>query len=626
MATLRALLRKETREHGAAVFILVACLSTLLWLSIRGIQIQENQTSTLDFIPIYLLSYTVVAAMILSQRLVVREYQAHTQRFLETLPLQRWQVIGLKYVLGLLVLVGIGLLAVGAGVNSASRNELVDGVFTSILVVKTLVYLFCLWGGCYLIGFTGRFRQPIFFGSFLLLAGTAGVTDIRIMDLPPLALVDPSVMPYERTEFPWGSLLASLLLGCVLSWGAFALATWREGQMVSRLSGRLTQREKAVACTLILAYVVAVTVIDLKKPKEPFEFSDGLILKSEIVPLEILYLNSTDRDASAALISSLEPPLTRLQEELKLEKMPPLRVALTRNLDGITFDSASLPRKDGCLLRANFVAKDFDRDGFSALMIHELLGAVTQSRAQVDPHHWFLDGFAIWWTTSHPEVRLSEALWAVEEGVPTLQELEAWSLLSDIHGDEVAGSLAYSLVRSMEVQHGRDSVLELARRLYVRPFHQDAREWLHRLFHPLRDQFATVTGQSLEGFLPNWSQWLRERASDPDVMALWEEMVRPRAAVRFEGTSLIYALEFDQLPSEGTRWALLHIKAGPSDAPINPSDYRREEHFWPPTEKEQQFSLTDEYSPGDRVSVVVTVTHPGRQHPLRVFSQRMMVP
>ncbi len=623
MATLRALLRKETREHGAAVFILVACLSTLLWLSIRGIQIQENQTSTLDFIPIYLLSYTVVAAMILSQRLVVREYQAHTQRFLETLPLQRWQGSNICWACWCWW---------GSGSSRWERGSTRPAAtswsteFTSILVVKTLVYLFCLWGGCYLIGFTGRFRQPIFFGSFLLLAGTAGVTDIRIMDLPPLALVDPSVMPYERTEFPWGSLLASLLLGCVLSWGAFALATWREGQMVSRLSGRLTQREKAVACTLILAYVVAVTVIDLKKPKEPFEFSDGLILKSEVVPLEILYLNSTDRDASAALMSSLEPPLTRLQEELKLEKMPPLRVALTRNLDGITFDSASLPRKDGCLLRANFVATDFDRDGFSALMVHELLGAVTHSRAQVDPHHWFLDGFAIWWTTSHPEVRLSEALWAVEEGVPTLQELEAWSLLSDSHGDEVAGSLAYSLVRSMELQHGRDSVLELARRLYVRPFHQDAREWLHRLFHPLRGQFATVTGQSLEDFLPNWSQWLRERASDPEVKTLWEEMIRPRAAVRFEGTSLHYALEFDQLPSEGTRWALLHIKAGPSDAPINPSDYRREEHFWPPTEKEQQFSLTDEYSPGDRVSVVVTVTHPGRQHPLRVFSQRMMVP
>lgn len=626
MASLRALLRKELREHGAAVGILVACMGVLLWLSIQGIKVQEDQTSTLDFIPVYLLSYTVVAAMILSQRLVVREYQAHTQRFLETLPVQRWQVIGLKYVLGLAMLLGIGLVAVAAGVRNASRSELVDDVFATVLVAKTAGYLFCLWGGCYLIGFTGRFRQPVFFATFLLLAGTEIATDIHIMEIPPLSLVDPAVMPYERTDLPMGGLLTSLVLGTVFTVAAFGMATWREGQWVTRLSGRLSQWEKAAACTLVLLYVIVISVVDLKKPKEQFEFSDGLIIKSEVVPLELLYLVDSEREASLKLINFLEPKLELLQQELSLEKLPPVKLSLTRSLDGITFDAASLPHKDGCLLRANFLASDFDREAFSALVVHEVLGTLTKGRAQVDPHHWFLDGFAIWWTTSQPEAHLAQALWAVNEGYPDREQLEAWSALSEIHGDEVAGSLGFSLIRAMELQHGRESVLKLARQLYVRPVHQDAREWLHRLFNPLASLFEKSNGQSLESFLEQWSSWLQAQADLPEVARLSQLMVRPRGEVHFEGTSLRYRLEFEEPPPPGTRWALLHILGGAGDEPINPSDYRREAHLWPDGESVQEFRLDDEYSSGDRISVVLTVTHPHRKYPLRLTSARKVVP
>lgn len=624
MRAVRALFRKELREHGVAVFVLLAVLTVLLILSLIGVQAQGDKTSTLEFIPFYLLTYFTIAAMVLSNRLVVREFQAHTQHFLETLPLLRWQVVALKYALGFLILSLVACGALVAGSLSAVRSEPIGVNFATFMGLRALGYLFWLWSACFFVGFTGRFRQPIFWSFFLILMGTEISTDLSVMDFPPLALVDPSIMPYERVNFPVAVFLQDLLLGGCLMAAAFVIATWREGQLVSQLSGRLTQAEKAAVATILVGYVLAVAVIDEKRPKAPFQFPQDEVLVSQTVPLEILYLSEPGREKAEKLLAWLEPRLKGLEEEVGL-KLPRLRVALSESLDGVTYNIANMGKKDGVLIRCNFMDSGFERESMGALLVHQALAYHTRGRAMLESGHWFLDGFSVWWMES-PEGRPSrqdEAMWVVREGFPTAEEVERWGLQIDGHGYRGMDSFAYTGILYLEETHGREAVLKLAKLLYNREVNHDIRELFQQWMHPTRSRFLEASGVEFETFVEGWADWF---VSQGDGASLLAQLGRPEGQITATKEGLEYSLEFSKAPPKGTGWTLLHITAGPFDAPIAERGRKREEHLWKDGQTSQSKSLNDVYSPGDRVLVCLEVQFPGRAHPFRVVTRRLELP
>ncbi|MCA9793584.1 MAG: ABC transporter permease, partial [Candidatus Eremiobacteraeota bacterium] len=397
MRQVRALLYKEFLHHGWAALGLVIALGLMLGLQALGHAASEDKTSMLELIPKFLLAYIPLAAFLCAHRLVVVEYHGRTQLFLETLPIGRGRMVTIKFVLGYLVLALAGLSAVGLGALLALRGEPVGWQFLGLLTMRTLVYVACLWSFCFLMGFAGRFRTPLYLGFLLGLLTLASTTELDLMQFGPLALVSPNEMPFERLAVPWKPLGESLLLIAVFSLAAWAAGTWKEGSVAETLAGRLSQKEKCLAALLIVGGMFASSIYDAKKAKPPYDLGQEGVLASQKVPLHILCLESEPSPAAHRLLDFLDNNFSQLQTALAVDEWPPLRVICDPTLDGQTFDEGNLPDNEGVLLRCNFEAPDFDMHGFTARCIHDVVSTRTRGRAFLENRHWFLDGFSRWW-------------------------------------------------------------------------------------------------------------------------------------------------------------------------------------------------------------------------------------
>lgn len=623
MRAFKALFHKELREHGGAVFLLVVCLALVLGLTLLGIANREDRTSNLSFVPGYLLTYVLVSASLLANRLVVREYQAHTQQFLETLPLQRWQVVTLKYLLGLGILTGIVCLVIGTGCLAAVTSEPVGWKFACLLFLRAMGYLYCLWGACFLVAFTGRFRPPLVAGFWLLLIAAVGGSDLHLWDLPPLTLIEPSIMPYERNTLPLSPLLQSLLLGTLLGFAGMGLAIWREGSWVVRLSGRLSPGEKAALGAGFLLLIVLASIVDVKRTKEPFQFEHDAVLSRPDTSLQILYLHEAARPSAQKLLTWLDPRLKSLKADLKMGSLPPIHIALNESSDGQTIEVAKMGKNDGILLRCNFTDSKFNPADLGTQVVHSLLSYRTRGRAMLDPNHWFLDGFSVWFMQPDDGERLEEAIWVTRGNFPTQAEIEGWEALADHTGTRLSESFAASGLAAMEQAYGRAAILDLARNLYIRPVHPDIREQLYQWTHPLSRLFNNSTGESYSSFFVDWRRWLEEKGS---TQAIFRKYGEPSARIKIQENGFDYSLSFANPPPSGLTWALLHTNAGPFDKAIPDRLFKREEHLWPSSASKQSHSLVDLYSPGDRVVVGIEVQFPQRNYPLRILTERRQIP
>jgi len=184
------LLRKELRQHWLAI-LAVAIAAMIGYALIIGASAISGQAGTpFEGLRLFVRCMGLLGALVLCHRLVVVEYQAKTQLFLEALPMARWRMVTVKYGLGLAVMFVIVGLAFAIACLFAWHHEELTPRFLAILGVRAFTATWCAYSFCFLMGLLGRYRFALYIASFFGLVMLVEQTDLGLDRFGPIALLD----------------------------------------------------------------------------------------------------------------------------------------------------------------------------------------------------------------------------------------------------------------------------------------------------------------------------------------------------------------------------------------------------------------------------------------------------
>lgn len=654
MRRLIALLEKELRQHAVAGIGLFVCLAGIYGLILLGAMISESTVSLMEVHAAFLFS-VALGGMVLANRLVVAEYYGRTQLFVEALPLARWEVVAVKYFLGLTLLGLIAGSSLLVTALAALSREVIDARFLGIVAARSGAYLFFFWSFFFAMGFLGRFRLAIYGGILIALVLLEDQTAFEFQNFGPMVVQDPNTLPFERQTLPLRAILESLAFGA--GWAALALglALIHEGSVAETLARRMSQREKATMGILFVGLLFAIAVLEDRREKTPYSFSEEQeVLESAVVPLQIFYLLPENRDVAAALLSDLERQLEALAEELDRYDLPSVHLAYGPSLDPGIYDEATLQENEGILVRANFLsAEGWDPHDLHAHIVGLVLDELTEGRARFEPKFWLRDAFAHWWSVRGAAdggraadedlgqacrdgfPPLLRALWVTRHEPLGADRLATWFRYREQHGEDPAAAVAYSGLRLLEEQEGRDAVLNLARQVFGRRPPEDVRELFYEWRHPMATIFEEATTLRWQTWIDTWNAELERLRSTapcrealatvlaevPDAVATLE--VEPgEGAVR----NLVFGLRFVEPPPPSTLMTLLHNRLTPFDDELPRRDLRQVEKLWPAATREMVWTLPGFYSQGSRAFLALEVESTVLGCPLRLYAERRLFP
>ena len=302
---LGSLIRKELRQHWL-VFLLLTVLLFGGMLVIGLALVAKGLSATmLDGIRMFLALFVPIAAALITGRLVVAEYRAKTQLFLEGLPLSRALRVAVNFFSGLPVLLGgvAAMLAIAAAIGA--RHDIMTPRFAAILLARASGYAALCYAFFFATGFLGRYRFMI----YLLIMLTAGAVDHytawEMSKFAPLELIG-ETFPHERQSFPVDDLQATLLLALACTVLAFALALLREGNVSSMLAERMSHREKVSVAMIILGAVMAIGLIEEKRIKPPYDLSGAVGVSTQLLTVKV----TGEKDSAEAIASFLSEEIT----------------------------------------------------------------------------------------------------------------------------------------------------------------------------------------------------------------------------------------------------------------------------------------------------------------------------
>ncbi len=655
MRRLTALLGKELRQHAAIGIALLVCLAGVYLLLLLGTVFGAETVSLMEAHAAFL-PFVTLGGLILGNRLVVSEYYGRTQLFVEALPLCRWEMVAVKYLLGLgLLLLATGL-SLSATAAAALSREPIDIRFLAIVIARTGSYVFFIWSFFFAMGFVGRFRIAVYLAVVVALMFVDEMTAFEIRRFAPIAVLDNATLPFEREIMPIRDVLETLTLGAGLAAFAFVLALIHEGSVAEVLARRMSQREKAVIGMLFIALLLAVTILEERRDKPPYTFPEQQVVRGEALPIEILYLLPERRGDAEALLERLERDLAALATELGRPDLPAVRVAYGPSLDPGIYDQAELEENDGILLRANFSSPlgkspvSWDAGDFSAHVVGLVLEEATDGRARFEPKAWLHDAFAHWWSIrgsgheSDPALAgtdfeaacrnhfapLPRALWATA-GEPLSEDLlAAWLRYRERHGEDLAEAVALSGLLVLERNHGRGAVLSLARQVFGRQPPEDGRELIYEWRHPMATVFEQATSLDWSDFIAEWNLELERLRAAPACREALAAVPQGTASIEIEGSGgsvrdIVYSFRFaeaGQEPPEGTLITLLHSRLTAFDSELERRDLRRVEKLWPATTREASWRLGGFYSRGSRVFLALEVESTTLGCPIRLHAER----
>ncbi len=662
MRRLTALLGKELRQHSVSGIILLACLVGGYLLMLVATLMNAESVSAMQAHASFLGLFVLIAAIVLGHRLVVAEYHGRTQLFLEALPIRRWEVVALKYGVGLAFLLLISGLSLAITTLVAMTREPLDGWFLTIVATRTAVYVFFLWAFLFGMGLIGRFRVPIYLLLLVMLGIVDEMTQLEIQRFGPIALLDNNTLPFERETMPVRALFETLGLGLAWTGIGFGLALIHEGSVAETLAKRMSQKEKALVGILFTAMMLAFVVFETRRDKAPYTFPEQETLVSSTVPLEILYLQPSRLEDAQTLSRRLETDLETLRQALGWAELPDVRIAYRPSLDADIYDRADLLENEGILVRANFrcqlpqhqVSQDsedkWDPQAFSAYIVGLVLDEATDGRARFEPKAWLRDGFAQWWAAREYQVTPVEnpamvcadndsptrramlrALWATQAQPLDNNQLATWLRTRERHGEAVAEAMALSGLWVLEQSHGEAAVLALARAVFGRNPNEDIRELIYEWRHPMPAVFTDATPTDWQSFVAEWSAALDRWRQEPACRALLDTLPKGEAEVAIEhgeGTvrNIVYRFDYDRPWPAGTLVSLLHSRLPtPFDSPIERIDLRRREHLWPPDESTTSWRLPGFYGQGSRAFLALEIDSAILGCPIRLVAVRQEI-
>ena len=553
------LLRKEWREHR---WVLLAMLALLAFWQMATLTNASTMGSPMVAYQRMVAFVAPLMALLLVNRLVVREYMGRTQLFLETLPVNRAQVIALKWLLGAVLLLLPMAACLTVTLLLARGQVLLTPHYIALVAIRSASFILFVYALAFAIGLTGRYRYVIWsvlIGS-VVMANAAGQVAIELW--PPFYLVQES-MVFERVVLPLPAVLITCAMALALVVATFALALCAEGSLVVALSRRMTAREASGVTISILALLMAFSVIELRTPKPAFALQHAV--RSADGPAVAVGIAGAPANAQA-IANLLSSDLARLQTFLALPSEPaPALTALPDDaLDGDVFQRAALPNADGVVVRAAMSNRQFDQQGFRAYALASWMQWYSHGHSAIEERRWLLDGVAQWLIARDlPQQQQKLALRAAFAArVLHAQQRNAstavwhWLLVREELGTCLSDALAWRMVTSLAQQMGEQRFQALSRTvLAVRP-PDDARASL---------------------FEPSFAQLLAQ-AGAPDQAGLAQQFGRLFSSEQVRlanslGRIAMPQVSFSARPMEGSTYEV-HYQVGKADGEVAPFSVR----------------------------------------------------
>ena len=536
MRAILALLGKDAREHAFTALVLgVATLAVALVALARN-RSAPYSLSPFEVVLFALLTYLPLVALIVGNRLVVREYLSGTRQFVEALPLGQGLPLTLKYLLGLGYLSLLTLALVSLVARAAGLADDVTLDYLLLLAGKSLVVVSLYWSMVFCFSLCGHLRVFLYLLAIalvLLIAFWPGIDESRFA---PFALLDGQLFVFERDVVPWRDIGGTLALALGFTVAGFALARVGDGAVAERLARPMTRRDHVALGVLGVGGLGLASVLFDAGESPDFSFTSERTLRSAAPAVSVLYGTEEHRVAGETMLERTVERVGALQAALGVSALPVVRIALAPELERHDVDYTTL---DGVFVRANWLGHDaYDDAVLDAVVLHGVLGVLSGERTMFEPYHWVLDGVARWWAEeaygeAHVPELLARAVHVARRG-GGLGLVDDWQLIADQFAYPSAEALAWSALRYLELESGPETVLALARQYFGVPVGGDTPAALADRRRDPAARFLDATGIEWTAFVPAWREWLDARADDPAVRE-WLEQVPPLEGMPLAG-------------------------------------------------------------------------------------------
>lgn len=584
------LLRKELRQHWPALLLLALLTMGGYGLIIISSLMRAERGSAFETLRFFVLVNMTLAGLVLCHRLVVVEYAARTQLFLEALPVSRWRMVAVKYALGVIVVVGIVALALAISFGLGWRHEVLTLRFVSILAVRAFSAAICTYHFFFMMGFLGRYRLVMYLAAGLVVVIVSEFSDFQLNHFGPLALLD-GRFPYENQRFPSDALRATWGLSAVCLGLAFLLALTREGGVAALLAEKMSHREKVFIAALVVGLVFTLSVLHEKTRRPPFDLHDAVTEQRAGTTIKVAAGNANTQDDARALARHVAEELSGAREYLGLLELPPVFITRRSDLDPARFERGELEEASGVHVQANFSSPDFRRDEFTAWLLRETLIAQTDGRAKLEAKLWVLDGFALYsGTRDHVAAPLAQdkalalrALYGVGSEF-AMGDLCRWHRFRERVGEEIAAGVAWSGLKTLARRTSPDRARQFIRSVLGATVPKDLRAALHEAAAPIERLLQSETGLTAEEF---WSLWQEELAtSRRELTVQLAQLPKLTGQMDFarlspDSRQVHYRVQIDPPPPVGARYSLLYCELPVFDEEVSPQLLRREQNAYP---------------------------------------------
>jgi hypothetical protein len=458
------LLRKEAREHGLVLSATFAIGALALFALLK---VAEESGGRFVGFARFLLTIGPLLALVLANRLLVREYTGRTQFFLETLPIGRARTFATKWLLGCELMLLVAVVAWLATLSYVRRTEVLAAGDAVGALLCAATFCVTVWSFAALAGMLGRFRYFVWAALLAAVMLALNVAGIPLFDLPIVRLLGQDVqmasaLP-ETSAFVYALAIA---LACAV--GAAVLALAGSGAMASTLARRMTARELVFALVALLTIATIGFTLEPKPVQPPFELADGEHFQGRWTSVGVLPTAAFDAAAAQRLARTIAGDADDLTEALGLDAHPPVFVLPQQGLDRHVMQRAALAAADGIVLK---VAPNAPPENVRMLALHSLLADATFSRAMREDRHVLLDGLSAFWAVRDDE-QARERWWlraaAVPEPLPA-DYLTAWAETSERFGECEALAIAFSVFDTFVQRLGLDAALRSMREILAPP-------------------------------------------------------------------------------------------------------------------------------------------------------------
>lgn len=501
------LLGKELRQHWLAFLALAGLCLVALGGIVAWLMRASQVASVFEPVRMFLMFGVPLTASILCGRLVVAEYQAKTQLFLEALPVSRIHMVLVKFAFGLVALLAMVLTTLAVAAVAGRRHEAMTGQFAVNLTVSAAAHAVFWFTFFFTTGLLGRYRWPLL---ILLVCATYAVsvgTAWEVSEFGPFKLLGDR-FAFEREATPARALREALLAAGGLAAVGFALALVREGNVSALLAERMSQREKVFVSVVLLTTVAVLGTVSSKTKHEPYRLPDAV----EVVVRGVVVKVAGPEAKARPLAEFLAGEMAELREYLALDALPTVMITRRSDLDANKFERGKISNAEGFLIRLNYDAEGFDRGRFVAWLAGEVVNHRLHGRAGREPRRWVLDGFGEFWRrrarsgaplTEEPDLALRALVGFGESGVDACA-LASWLTTRERVGEGVAAGMAWSGLSTIERVRGHFECRKFLQAVLGPRLPQDVRAvWRDQT--PVGDRLKRANGWTERELIAAWN-------------------------------------------------------------------------------------------------------------------------